>query len=53
MARKKSLLSQIQRTSYLLSRDAGDAKAAERGPAVYAKRRARRALTRSIFRLFR
>lgn len=53
MARKRSFLRQLQRDSYLVSRAAGDAQAAERGPGVYAKRRVRRAVTRSIFRLFR
>ena len=53
MARKRSFLRQIQRDSYLVSRAAGDTRAAERGPSTYAKRRARRAVTRSIFRLFK
>lgn len=53
MARRRSLLRQIQRDSYLVSRAAGDAHALERGPDAYVKRRARRYLTRSLFRLFR
>lgn len=53
MARSKSIFRQIQRTSYLISRAAGDAGAATRGPGSYAKRRARRTVTRTLFRLFR
>jgi hypothetical protein len=53
MARKRSFLRTVQRDSYLISRAAGDVRAAERGPGAYAKRRARRYVTRSLFRLFR
>ncbi len=53
MARRRSILRQVQRASYLVSRAAGDAHAATRGPGSYLKRRARRSLTRSLFRLFR
>lgn len=53
MARSKSLLRQVQRTSYLISRASGDAGAATRGPGTYLKRRARRTATRTLFRLFR
>lgn len=51
MARRRSLLSQVARDSYLVSRAAGDAKAAERGPGAYAKRIVRRRLRRAIFQL--
>lgn len=50
MARKRSLLKQIQRDAYLVQRAAGDASAASRGPGPYVRRRARRSLTRSFFR---
>lgn len=49
MARHRSLLSQIQRDSYLVSRSAGDLHAASRGPQTYARRRVRRMATRSVF----
>lgn len=49
----KSMLGQIGKAAYLVSRDAGDVKAAERGPAAYAKRRVRRVLTRKLFGLLR
>ncbi len=45
-----SILKQIQRDAYLISRAAGDADAARRGPNVLAKRLIRRQITRSIFR---
>ncbi|HVB28135.1 MAG TPA: hypothetical protein VNE21_09520 [Mycobacteriales bacterium] len=53
MAPTRSLLRKIQRDSYRISRASGDLHAAERGPEVYARRRARRYLTRTVFRLFR
>jgi len=51
MARKRSSLSQIRRSSYLLSRTLGDVQAVQRGTIV--KRVVRRSVTRSLFRLFR
>jgi hypothetical protein len=50
-ARKRSPLKQLQRDAYRVSRLAGDLDAASRGPAVYARRRIRRSLTRTAFRL--
>lgn len=49
----RSMLSQIQRSAYKVSRAAGDASAATRGPGAYLRRRVRRSATRSLFRLFR
>lgn len=47
----RSQLRQVQRGAYLISRAAGDAAAwQEGGPRKYAKRRARRSITRAIFR---
>jgi hypothetical protein len=48
-----SFLKRLQRDSYLISRAAGDADAARRGPAVLAKRIARREITRRGFSLLR
>jgi hypothetical protein len=45
-----SFLRRIQRDAYLVSRTAGDADAARRGPQVLAKRLIRRRLTRALFR---
>lgn len=53
MTRRRSLLSQVQRDSYLVSRTAGDLHAAERGPKPLAKRVARRYAIRELFRLGR
>jgi hypothetical protein len=47
----RSLLKQIQRDAYLISRTAGDASALQRG--VLPKRLIRRRATRGFFRLFR
>lgn len=46
----RSTLSQLRRAMYLGQRSIGDVQAAERGPKPLAKRIARRALTRAIFR---
>lgn len=43
----------IQRSSYKVSRAAGDLAALQRSPATFVKRRARRYATRSFWRLFR
>ena len=51
--RQRSALKQVQRTSYLISRTAGDLSAAQRGPAVLGKRLVRRSLTRELFRVLR
>lgn len=48
-----SMLRDIQRVAYLISRGAGDAAAAKRGPTVLAKRVIRRRVTRNVYRLFR
>jgi hypothetical protein len=48
-----SFLKRLQRDSYLISRAAGDADAARRGPAVLAKRIARRKATRLAYQLLR
>ena len=53
MARSRSALKQIQRDAYLISRTAGDLDAARRGPAVLARRLARREATRALFRVLR
>jgi hypothetical protein len=53
MARSRSLLKQVQRDAYLVSRTAGDASAAQRGPAVLAKRLVRRDATRTFFKVLR
>lgn len=53
MTRRRSPLTQLQRDSYLMSRAAGDARAAERGPVPLAKRLVRRQVTRAIFRALR
>lgn len=53
MTHKRSFLSQLQRDSYLVSRAAGDAHAAERGPEPLVKRIVRRKVTRAAFRLFK
>jgi hypothetical protein len=46
-----SFLRDVQRASYLLSRTAGDTRAAQRG--TLGKRLVRRTVTRNVFRLFR
>lgn len=51
MARRRSLLAQIDRDAYLVSRTAGDAKAAERGPGPLAKRLVRRQVRRRLLSL--
>lgn len=48
-----SIFRTIQRDAYLLSRASGDVAAAQRGPAVLAKRLVRRRLTRSAFSILR
>lgn len=48
---KRSTLSEIRRSSYLLSRTIGDVQAAQRG--TIAKRLVRRSLMRAIFRMLR
>ncbi len=53
MTRKRSTLSQLRRTLYLSQRGIGDAQAVVRGPGAYGRRRARRSIARSVFRLFR
>lgn len=53
IARKRSALSQLRRTLYLSQRGIGDAQAVVRGPGAYGRRRARRSIARSVFRLFR
>lgn len=45
--------SQVRRTMYLGQRTIGDVQAAQRGPDVLGKRLVRRAVVRSIFRMFR
>jgi hypothetical protein len=51
--RQRSAWNQVRRDSYLLSRTMGDISAAQRGPAVLAKRLVRRDLTRAFFRVLR
>jgi len=51
-APKRSALSQLRRTAYFTQRGIGDAQAVVRGPGAYGRRRARRSITRSVFRLF-
>lgn len=51
MARRRSLLSQVDRDAYLVSRTAGDLNAAKRGPGPLVKRIVRRHIRRAIFRL--
>jgi len=53
MTRKRSALSQLRRTAYFAQRGIGDAQAVVRGPGGYGRRRARRSITRSVFRLFK
>jgi hypothetical protein len=48
---KRSTLSQVRRSSYLLSRTIGDVQAVQRG--TIAKRLVRRSLMRSLFRALR
>lgn len=48
-----SWLKRIQRDAYLVSRAAGDADAARRGPEVLAKRLIRRRITREAFSILR
>lgn len=50
---RRSLLSQVQRDSHLVSRTAGDLDAARRGPDVLARRLIRRQATRTIFSALR
>lgn len=45
--------SQVRRGMYLGQRTIGDVQAAQRGPDVLGKRLVRRAIVRSVFRLFR
>lgn len=53
MTRRRSLLAQVDRDAYLVSRTAGDVRTAERGPKPLAKRVVRRQLTRAFFRALR
>ncbi|GAC1375760.1 MAG: hypothetical protein NVSMB4_04170 [Acidimicrobiales bacterium] len=52
-AKKRSELEQIRRGLYKTQRGLGDYQALTRSPAKYAKRRARRYATRTLFSLFR
>lgn len=53
MARRTSDLEQFRRGLYRAQRAIGDVQAASRGPAPLARRIARRALTRDLFRMLR
>ena len=53
MTGRRSTARRAQRELYLASRTAGDIAAAQSGPQALAKRVARRALTRALFRAFR
>lgn len=53
MTRKRSTLTQFRRALYLSQRGIGDVQAVERSPGTYVRRRARRKVTRSLFRLFK
>lgn len=53
MTGRRSWLSQLQRDSYLISRAAGDVRAAGRGPKPLARRLVRRSLTRAFFQALR
>ena len=47
----RSAWNQVRRDLYLTQRTMGDISAAQRGPAVLAKRLVRRDLTRALFRV--
>jgi len=51
--RKTSSIRSARRTLHLAERGLGDYQAMMKGPGTYAKRIARRSLTRSLFRLLR
>lgn len=53
MTKKRSTISSARRTLHFAERGLGDYQAMMRGPGTYAKRVARRSLTRSLFRLLK